>query len=208
MVPAYDPPYESPIEDCFAWNIVKYLNSQVRFDKQVEAETVCGVFRIDFTASLGPLTIGFECDGEEFHGRFGSLRDEWRDAVILAGGSAQVIYRLRGKDLFRHMDDCLSCVARCDPRLFSDRGIKNLDGLVSEPTRRILAVQDDSSTPEHCTYVGYPEACHEYGIRVERRTMDSPYFRTWLDYIAAHGGGSLDTLMGAWWEGVKRKTVP
>ena len=32
----YDPPYDSPIEDIFAWNTVKYLSEQTVLSKQVE----------------------------------------------------------------------------------------------------------------------------------------------------------------------------
>ena len=32
--PTYDPPYDSPIEDVFAWSIVKYLERTVIFEKQ------------------------------------------------------------------------------------------------------------------------------------------------------------------------------
>lgn len=206
MPPFYDPPYDSPLEDLFAWHIVKYLGSGVQFDKQVEAQTNCGTFRIDFVAVAGSLRIGFECDGQEFHGRFGSWRDEWRDAAILALGSVQAIYRFRGKDLTYHMEDCLSVAAKCDPGLFSDRGIGNLELLTSESARHVLERQD-LNTPPYSTFIGYPEMRYEYGILVERRTINSPYFRTWLDYITAHGGGDLDTLMQAWLEERKQQTI-
>ncbi len=51
--PFYDPPYESPPEDIFALTIIKYLNTSIAFQKQVEVATICGKFRIDFIADCG-----------------------------------------------------------------------------------------------------------------------------------------------------------
>jgi len=75
----YDPPYESPLEDLFAWNAVKYLGETVAFDKQVEVDTICGKFRLDFLAVSPESRVAFECDGVEYHE---PRRDEWRDAMI------------------------------------------------------------------------------------------------------------------------------
>jgi hypothetical protein len=90
----YDPPYESPLEDSFAWNLSKHLRRDTRLEKQVVVSTVCGAFRMDFVAtSAAGQRIAFECDGAEFH-EF--RRDEWRDAMILGGGGADSIIRLEG----------------------------------------------------------------------------------------------------------------
>jgi len=95
--PIYNPSYDSPLEDIFAFNIVKYLDHGVSFRPQVEVNTICEVFRVDFMVQApGGKKIVFECDGKEFHDAF---RDEWRDAMILGAGEADIIYRLRGSTL-------------------------------------------------------------------------------------------------------------
>ncbi len=98
--PKFDPPYDSPIENDFAYNIVKYLDKGVIFDKQISVDTVCGRFRLDFIAHRSRRRIGFECDGKEFHDNdVGcSARDRWRDALILETGAVEVIYRFPGKE--------------------------------------------------------------------------------------------------------------
>jgi len=48
----YDPPYESPLEDCFAWALSKYLRPGTNLQKQVEVKTICGDFRVDFVATV------------------------------------------------------------------------------------------------------------------------------------------------------------
>lgn len=94
--PLFDPPYESPLEELFALNAIKYLDDSVDFQKQVSVETICGQFRIDFVIDTGLKKVAIECDGKESHNK---SRDEWRDAMILGAGAVDVIYRLRGGDL-------------------------------------------------------------------------------------------------------------
>jgi len=60
---AYSPPYDSPLEDDFAYNIFKLFDIDVRIIPQFEVKTICGTFRIDFVAETSSGLIGFECDG-------------------------------------------------------------------------------------------------------------------------------------------------
>lgn len=66
--PIYSPPYASPIENDFAWHIVKYLDESVSLLNQYPVETICGLFIVDFVAVTSEgRRVGFECDGKEFH---------------------------------------------------------------------------------------------------------------------------------------------
>lgn len=80
----YQPPYDSPIEDAFAYYFVmKYAAEDVDLTTQVEASTICGKFRLDFVlCAREGFRAGVECDGKDFHN---PSRDEWRDAMILGG---------------------------------------------------------------------------------------------------------------------------
>src|SRR5690606_13136417 len=87
----FDPPFESPIEQSFAWAVTKYINPEVAWDKQVTKKTICGPFRVDFEATLpSGHRISFECDGAGFHEQ--SL-DEFRDAMLLGDGQTDAVVR-------------------------------------------------------------------------------------------------------------------
>ena len=76
-----------------------------------------------FVVVSEPHRIGFDC--HDFDGIDG-LRDEWRDAVILATNGVDVIYRFREADLRMHLPDCLYVASLLDPQIFSNRGRINL----------------------------------------------------------------------------------
>jgi hypothetical protein len=124
----YVPPYDSPIEDIFAWGLGKYMNPNLILDKQIEVNTSWGTFILDFVVECESQRIAFECDGKDFHD---VERDEWRDALILGEGHVDTIYRLRGTDLVHHAEDCLFVISRLEPKIFSDRGRANLEMLAS-----------------------------------------------------------------------------
>ena len=89
----YDPPFESPIEEIFAWNMSKFLSEKIRLEKQVVIRTLWGNFRADFMITTDTEKIIFECDGKEYHN---AGRDEWRDALILGSSDIDYVYRFRG----------------------------------------------------------------------------------------------------------------
>src|SRR5947208_837210 len=102
---AYDPPYDSPIEEILAWNLSKHLGEDVILDKLAEVKTPFATFYLDLVAITPKgLRIGFECDGKDYH--TSPLRDECRDALILAVKSVAAIYRFRGQDIHHHEHDC------------------------------------------------------------------------------------------------------
>src|SRR5438034_2138016 len=79
-----------------------------------------------FVVVSEPHRIGFDC--HDFDGIDG-LRDEWRDAVILATNGVDVIYRFREADLRMHLPDCSYVASLLDPQIFSSRGRINLETL-------------------------------------------------------------------------------
>lgn len=140
--PAYDPPYESPIEDAFAWHAVKHLSRDAVFDKQVDALTRWGLFRLDFVIRTGSRVIGVECDGRDYHDIW---RDQMRDALILGAGVVDVVYRFPGSAIFHSPEACLYCLALCEPAAFDDRGLINLHLLTSPWTRHYFEETRTSS---------------------------------------------------------------
>ena len=55
----YDPPYERPLEDEFAWHLVKYLTPISRLDYQVKCDTAKAKVWVDFVVETGQGTSGF-----------------------------------------------------------------------------------------------------------------------------------------------------
>ncbi len=194
--PEFEPPYDSPIENDFAYNIVKYLDEGVTFKKQVSVDTVCGRFRLDFMAHRSRRCIGFECDGKEFHHNevFVSPRDRWRDALILETGVIEVIYRFPGKDLVYNINDCLFILASCQPQLFSERGIENLRVLASDDVKKQLSQmqQHDNSELISCWY---KEFRYQHGVRIYRHHCNNSFLLERSNFAKKYGRGDLDHIM-------------
>lgn len=108
---------------------MKYIESSVLLHKQFEIKTICGLFRVDFVIETDDLKVGIECDGADYHDW---TRDEWRDAMILGTNNIDFMYRLRGTDIYRHVEDILYVISRNHPALFSERGVLNLASLASD----------------------------------------------------------------------------
>jgi hypothetical protein len=133
-LPIYDPPYDSPIEERFAWVCAKWLRTGVKFEKQVPLETPWGKFRIDFViTSLDGRRIAVECDGRDFHD---PARDRWRDAIILGEAMVDVIWRFTGADLHYVAEDCVFVLSTHEPGIFSERGVVNLRLLATDEARQ------------------------------------------------------------------------
>ncbi len=165
MNPAcYEPPYDSPIEEVFAWHCCKYLTSGVNLEKQVELPTQHGMFRADFILSKASERIEIECDGRDFHDDF---RDEFRDAIILGERHVDTIYRFRGCDIMYSPDDCIWVISALHPYLFTQRGHLNLSRLCK---LRIAEYPNslDSEDIQFLTSLGNEDP---YLFRVFRRTI-------------------------------------
>ena len=189
----YTPPYDSPIEDKFAYHYIKYASDDVDMVAQFEALTLCGRFIIDFVllASNGKR-IGIECDGREFHDE---SRDEWRDAMIIGEGHVDVIYRLRGCDITYCIEDILYLMAILEPCLFSTRAIENLKVLASAEIQEI--------SKDHCNDFYYFKHNNEvdagfFKVEVRRRIVPNGQRRFWQSayrFAKLLGGGNLDEII-------------
>lgn len=129
----YDPPYERPLEDEFAWHLVKYLNPVSALSYQVKVETPCANFWVDFVVAHRGRRFGFECGALD--AEVDEEQEQLRQALIMGTGQIDVLYRFRGDDLVHRLHDCLLLVSRWDPDLFSDRGQVNLVTLASPEAR-------------------------------------------------------------------------
>ncbi|MEM1128010.1 MAG: hypothetical protein AAGI71_15285 [Bacteroidota bacterium] len=130
----YAPPYERPLEDEFAWHLVKYLAPLAQFEYQASVHAEGLPVWVDFvlTAADG-RRIGFEL-GELGEGRDFAAHTT-RDALLMETPSLDVLYRFRGTDLLHRLHDVLYLVSVWDPTLFSERGRINLHTLASRSAR-------------------------------------------------------------------------
>jgi hypothetical protein len=198
-LPMYDPPYDSPLEDSFAWALTKYLRPGTNLEKQVEVRTICGVFYLDFVATTTTgRRVAYECDGGEFHE---AQRDEWRDAMILGANAVDTIIRLRGSDLTYHLEDVLWLLANWDPDVFSTRSQHILFRLASERARNhrhdcvgsaMITYWEESTSPINPLHVFLVHRNHD--VPPGQREFWQTAFR----FANSVGGGSLDTVLARW----------
>jgi len=189
----FDSPCESPIEDIFASYCLRHLRGTVSVDRQVEVDTQHGHFRIDFVLTVGGKKIAVECDGRDFHNRY---RDEFRDALLLGGCHFETVYHFRGCDITYWPDDCIWLMSVLDPRLFSERGHRQLGRLHHSEVNRIRGEEEDFS---YLIWDGH-ESFHFWAFRRSRKTASAfPHLRYhWkvlYDFAGAHPGLSLDELI-------------
>lgn len=126
------PPFDSPLEEIFAYHFEKYKKTEITLYQQVQVNTICGPYWLDFAIKHNGNIIGIECDGKDYHE---TERDLWRDSMILGTGNVDSIYRFCGRDLNYHINNCLFLLSEAEPQLFSQRGIVNLNQLHSSESR-------------------------------------------------------------------------
>ncbi|MFN3595851.1 MAG: hypothetical protein ACK41D_01100 [Rubricoccaceae bacterium] len=143
--PVYAPPYAGTLHDEFAWHLVKYLREDAVLHAEVPVEAPGARFELDFVVEVpredGTLRrVAFEIGG----GRDArdARRHFARDASVMDVGGADVLYRLRGSDLFHRVEDVLFLASQWDAGLFSERGRINLRTLAS-PEARTLQVRPE-----------------------------------------------------------------
>ena len=134
----YAPPYERPVEDEFAWHLVKYLDALAGVQYQARVETPAGPFWVDFVVELpGPQgtvrRIGFEISEPEADAEAEALRD----ALLVGQGALDALFRFQSEDLLYRLHDVLWCVRLWEAGLFSARGKVNLETLASLDALRL-----------------------------------------------------------------------
>lgn len=203
--PAFSPPYDSPIEDRFAYHAVKYLSPSLDFEPQHRVPTQWGQFSLDFAARCGNKTIGIECDGRDYHQGDDAERDDWRDAIILGASHVDAMYRLRGSDIVRHPSDLLYMMSRVDPRFFSDRGRQCLKKLASPAAEDRAVAFGNIGT----ALVSYRGDCGISHLIIERRYVPKQKPSDWYDhhrlfdlyqFAEEYGAARLDEVRVAYWE--------
>lgn len=135
--PEFDPPYESPVEEQFAWSVVKLLDPRCGFQKQFVINTQRGRFRLDFllTTPRG-LRIGIEIDGAGFHQH---RNDSWRDALLLGELHADVVLRFAARDIYYRLFDAIAVLRYLYPEAFDPNRVIAVDRLASTEVERQVA---------------------------------------------------------------------
>lgn len=201
----YDPPYERPVEDEFAWHLVKYLTPISALDYGVKFDTLAGPLWVTFVVEHAGKRYGFEC------GELDEEADErellLRDALLVGSGALDRLYRLRGEDLLLRMHDCLYLASRWDPELFSARGHVNLRTLSSSEAR---AVAIEPSTTVARVHYEAPEVSYgddawswpgEENTTLVLRRLDRGNPASWIDryeQALTHFGLSSDEIEQQW----------
>ena len=187
----YDPPYDSPIEDIFAYTLLKYLDSATVLEKQVEVPTPVGHYRLDFVLKCDALSIGLECDGEDYHDAF---LDEWRDAMILGTNIVKDIIRFPGKAIHSRLSICLYRLADTYPIFFSKRGLANIQLLARAEAE---AIDDAYGHP-----LGAIDFSNDTGkdtmlkmIRVEIRSQYIESLMAYRKYAIDSGLSSIEAVV-------------
>ena len=196
-----DPQFDSPIEEVFAYHFDKYKNEEAVLHQQVQVNTICGPYWLDFVATINDKIVGIECDGKDYHD---TNRDFWRDSMILGTGAVDSIYRFSGRDLNYHVNDCLFLLSEVEPEIFSKRGIINLSHLSSAEARE--ADDNEKYLTEDGLAIFYRKEIEEESrvfdtfIYVKRRNKKvsgkkDPDWVKYYNFAKEHGGGNLNEII-------------
>jgi hypothetical protein len=188
----YQPPYDSPIEEIFAWHSTKYLRRDVAVDTQVGVDTRQGQFRMDFVLIDRDERVAVECDGHDFHDPF---RDEFRDAILLGEGHIQTIYHFRGCDLTYYPEDCLWLMSIRDSNLFSKQGRLNLNQLHKLGIVYSLTSGESYILRGRVGEQPYFFWAFRRSIYLKSATPNWPHWRTLFRLASKHPGYCLDELV-------------
>lgn len=194
--PMYEPQRDSVIEQSIDWSLSKYLAADVSLHRQFEVRTISCSFFLDFCLEVGDKRIGIECDGKDYHDQ---VRDIVRDTLILGTDEIDTIFRIKGKDIVFHQDDCLYAISRYRPDLFTPRARINLERLAHPTTvstsidtrKPFINIQHRPTAPDpDADYEDWEEYHKEqsWSIFLEARSFrDNPYvffaFKTFWDII-------------------------
>lgn len=181
-------PFESAIEEQLADALDKYVAETTGFENQVEVKTPNGAFRLDFLLTSHNRKVAIEADGREFHNY---SRDMFRDALILAHTDVDAVYRLRGRDIHRMLEDALYSISVVEPWIFSQRALVNLRMLstVSRSDERLRIISE--------FIIAENEEVGLAWIRQLSKTMENPIWRRLADFANSYPGASIEELVRA-----------
>lgn len=191
--PQYTPPYDSPIEDHFAKQFLRYAAAGIAFEPQYTVHTLCGTFIVDFLiVDAAGRRIGIECDGKEFHDL---SRDEWRDGMILGDAHIDAIYRFRGQDLHYAWEDVMYFLCSMEPSVFDPCAPRNLHVLSSDEVRENM---QDLYQEFYSFRYRDSEISGDFSAIVRQRVLPGNRRSFWqaaYRFAARIGGGPLDEVM-------------
>jgi hypothetical protein len=197
----YLPPYDSPIEDRFVFHFENYAATDLELFPQVQVETLCGRFVLDFVARTpSGYRVGIECDGRDYHD---PGRDEWRDAMILGDEHVDALYRIRGSDIHHVIHDVLFLMATFDSVLFLPRAPAKLAVEASDEAKR-LALSDEKE--QYFAHYSNSSDIGNLDLVVRRRAVPSGQRRFWASayrHAKKLGGGQLDEVRARFPEGLR-----
>lgn len=179
----YAPPYERPVEDELAWHLVKYLDPEAGLLYQYRALTPAGPVWVDFvieTVLPGGLVRRVGIDLTESADDLASA--EMRDALLVGTGALDAHYRLPASAARTRLLDALAAFSACEPGLFSERGLVNLERLASDDARALDPDPQASVIEVPAPPVDDEDpwaALGEESFAVTRRVSRFPI--TWLD---------------------------
>jgi very-short-patch-repair endonuclease len=162
---------ESPLEELFIYQLEKHLSHLTEIIPQFEVQTLAGCYRLDFVVTVNGRKIGFECDGKNFHDEW---RDEWRDGLILGTETIETIYRFRGTDLYRYLDDCIYIIYHFDNDLFNERYLSLFPNLISEQLKEKIQTGIEDIEGVKLSYPMRDRFGNKVGwtqLSIERRTI-------------------------------------
>lgn len=168
----YDPPYADRLHDEFAWHLVKYLKRGSGLRYRVAEATLRAVdLTVDFVVERGPRRVGFMCSPSAAD----AAPDRLTDALRIQYTTVDVLYRLRARDVERHLHDVLLLAAKWDAPLFSKRGRANLNTLATPEARAARPRRVDTVASLRYGGAGAASAAPSSdGLRVVRLSRTHP----------------------------------
>jgi len=183
---------ESPIEEIFARECPKYLDSGVSLECQVGVKTRHERFRIDFVLEG---VVAVECDGQDFHNFF---RDEFRDAILLGEKHFLTIYHFRGRDLTYYPEDCIWLISLEYPGLFSERGCHQLNCLHELEIVPYLSEREAIVLRDPANYFRMAWVFRRDTEQKSSPNPNWPYWRGLYEFASQHPYVYLDRLIALW----------
>ena len=188
----FEPPYDSPIEEQFAWHFAKYVHPNIELFPQYEIPTSHGTFKMDFVIKIKDKLIGIECDGKNYH-NIG--RDFWRDIAIIENSRIKDIFRFRGSDITYHINECLIILSWYYPDIFDERGISNLTKLADKDVLEDDFYKERNIALIQINYKGFEE---EFNALKSWRINDNYYdFKNIANILHQNPSATIDQIYEA-----------
>ena len=167
---------ESPIERFLLNHIIKFLSIDTKVEVQYPIETLSGNFRADIALIRKDKIIILECDGKEHHtSEIDDWYDEWRDTLILVQRKANVIYRIKGKDIYNNIYSVFSIINHFDYEIFDSTKLERLN---------IIEVYDDSCKKNtNLSFVNEYDETIPYRLELKRKDIYKDFDKFWLKYV-------------------------